>query len=480
MNRWKKKIAILLTVAMTAGVMAACGSSNETPAQPAAESTPQAAATTGEENQENKGSDGLYELDFYAWSNPDNIKPLIENFNSDYAGKYNLVYQKLADAMTLTINTALASGEKIDVMTQASHTDLRQRADDGVYMGLKQFFDKEGWDYAEKLGTAIEETQNINGDYYSIPYCNNINMVFFNKNMFDEAGLEYPQSGWTWEDFRETAIKLTSGSGADKVYGAMIDTAGSSGSDNYWDLIARQKLGNNAYYNDDFTASTFGSDEMRESLQFFVDMTFKDQCIVPVEEITALQYNSDPVGMAGLYNGKYAMWIAPVYGCLSLKSSYGEIPEGTDIGMVDMPTPDGGQTITTCYSSTASIPANVENPEAAWELLKYICIDRPDLFAGPKAMHPAVEFDNEEDERAFNEIIFKEKPGLDYDMAMDTMMKDRTLVSKDCTIKQGYVAIQEGMENIMSLVFSGEMGVEEALNELQKSVDAAITADLAK
>lgn len=93
--------------------MAACGSSNETPAQPAAESTPQAAATTaGEENQENKGSDGLYELDFYAWSNPDNIKPLIENFNSDYAGKYNLVYQKLADAMTLTINTALASGEK--------------------------------------------------------------------------------------------------------------------------------------------------------------------------------------------------------------------------------------------------------------------------------------------------------------------------------------------------------------------------------
>ena len=53
MNRWKKKIAILLTVAMTAGVMAACGSSNETPAQPAAESTPQAAATTaGEENQE--------------------------------------------------------------------------------------------------------------------------------------------------------------------------------------------------------------------------------------------------------------------------------------------------------------------------------------------------------------------------------------------------------------------------------------------
>ena len=475
MNRWKKNVAIILTVAVTTGMTIACGNSSETAST--AESSPQAAAADG--GQENKGTGDVYELDFYAWSNPENLTPLLESFNADYAGKYNLVYQKLADAATLTINTALASGEKIDVMTQASHTDLRQRADDGVYLGLKQFFDKEGWEYGEKLGTAIEEPQNIDGDYYSVPDCNNINMVFFNKKMFDEAGLEYPQSGWTWEDFRETAIKLTSGSGADKVYGAMLDTAGNNG-DNYWDLIARQKLGNNAYYNDDLTASTFGSDEMRESLQFFVDMTFKDQCIVPVDEITALQYYSDPVGMAGLYNGKYAMWVAPVYGCLYLKSSYGEIPEGTDIGMVDMPTPDGAQTITTCYSSTASIPANVENPEAAWELLKYICIDRADLFAGPKAMHPAVEFDNEEDKRAFNEIIFSEKPGLDYDMAMDTMMKDRVLVSKDCTIKQGYVAIQEGLENIMTLVFSGEMGVEEALSKLQQSVDEAITADLAK
>lgn len=215
MNKWKKNVAIILTVVLAVGMTAACGSNKDTPASGESVSSSES-AVAGNESQNNKDSGDVYELDFYAWSNPDNITPLIENFNNDYAGKYNLVYQKLADAMTLTINTALASGEKIDVMTQASHTDLRQRADDGVYLGLKQFFDKEGWDYAEKLGTAIEETQNINGDYYSIPYCNNINMVFFNKNLFDEAGLDYPQSGWTWEEFRETANKLTSGSGADK------------------------------------------------------------------------------------------------------------------------------------------------------------------------------------------------------------------------------------------------------------------------
>ncbi len=33
-------------------------------------------------------------------------------------------------------------------------------------------------------------------------------VVYYNKHMFDEAGLEYPQDGWTWDQFRETAEKL--------------------------------------------------------------------------------------------------------------------------------------------------------------------------------------------------------------------------------------------------------------------------------
>lgn len=422
---------------------------------------------------------GVKTVHFFAWTNPDNMVPLLEAFNKDFEGKYEMVYDKLADAQTLTINTALSSGDQIDVMTQASAMDLRVRADDNVYMGLKQFFDQEGWTYAEKMGESIEQTMNINGEYYAIPYCNNINMVFFNKNMFDEAGLPYPQSGWTWAEFRETAIKLTHGEGADKIYGAMLDFVGSAGwgGDNYWDLIARQKLGAFAYYNEDFTETTFDRPEMLESLEFFYNLAMVDKCIVPSEEYQALRYYDDKTGMAGLYNNKYAMWIAPVYGCLYLKSSYGEIPEGTDIGLVDMPTVDGGQTITTCYTSTASIPANAPDPQAAWEAIKYITIDRADLFAGPKAMHPGYQLVTEEEKNAFNDLIFRDKPGLDYDMAMEVMAKDRILVSKDNTARVGQVAINDAIRNYMSLVFVGEMSPAEALANVKAEGDAAILMD---
>ena len=52
MNRWKKNVAIILTVAVTTGMTIACGNSSETAST--AESSPQAAAADG--GQENKSS----------------------------------------------------------------------------------------------------------------------------------------------------------------------------------------------------------------------------------------------------------------------------------------------------------------------------------------------------------------------------------------------------------------------------------------
>ncbi len=415
-------------------------------------------------------------LHFYAWTNPANMEPLLEAFNKDYEGQYEMVYEKLADATTLSINTALSSGEPIEVMTQASAMDLRVRVDDGIYLPLNQYFEKEGWTYEDVMGESIAETMNINGDYYAIPYCTNINMVWFNKKMFDAAGVEYPKEGWTWEDFRQTAIALTSGEGENKVYGAMMDICGSgSGSgDNYWNLIARQKLGAFTYYNDDRTATSFDKPEMKESLEFFYKLMMEDKCVVPYAEYKALQYVNDTTGMAGLYNGKYAMFVAPVYACLYLKPSYGEVPEGTDLGLADMPTVDGGPCITTCYTSTASIPASAPDPDAAWEAIKYITITRADLFAGPKSMHPGYALKTAEEKEAFNSIIFSGKPGLDYDMAMEVMGRDRTLVSNDTTIRAGQVEINDIIDNTLTLVFNGEMSVDDALAKMKSEGDTAI------
>jgi multiple sugar transport system substrate-binding protein len=218
---------------------------------------------------------------------------------------------------------------------------------------------------------------------------------------------------------------------------------------------------------------------MEESLRFFYDMMVVDKTCVPIEEYTALKYDGGTVGMNGLYSGKYAMFVHPEYGCLYLNKSYGDVPEGTDIGLANMPRPVGIlEDVTTTYTSQAYLPANVENPDASWVALKYICIDNAEFFAGPKCMHPGYEFKSVEQADAFNKIIFENRPGLDYEMAMNIMRMPRTLVSLDNTINQGQAKINELIFTDMSKVFRGEMGVNEALIDLKVKGDQFIAEDL--
>lgn len=425
------------------------------------------------------GSAGPEKVHFYNWTNEANMEPLLEAFNKEYAGKYEMVYDKLPDSRTMTINTALASGQPVDIMTQANAFDLGQRADSGAYMGLKQFFDRENTTYGEVFGNSIEQTQNINGDYYSLPYCKNITVVYFNKRMFDEAGIPYPDPNWTWADFRETAKKFTKGSGADKVYGAMVEVAYNKEGHMHWSAIASQRLGAFWFYNPDFKSTRFDDPAVKESLQFFYDLMMVDKSIMPMEEYVALNLSGDTDGMIGLYSGRYAMFVVPVYGSNYLKEIYGKIPEGTDIGMTNLPRPVGAaRSISTMYTSTASIFANTKNKEGAWTALKYICIDHAELFAGPKIMHPGYEFKTEAEANAYNNLLFKDRPGLDYDMTMRVMALPRDLVTKDNTVVQGQAKINDLVKANMSLVFNGEMTVDAALKDLKVKGDQYIAEDL--
>jgi len=172
------------------------------------------------------------------------------------------------------------------------------------------------------------------------------------------------------------------------------------------------------------------------------------------------------------------MFLVPVYGCLYLNKSYGDIPEGTDIGMAYMPVPSGTTgSVTSFYTSTCSIPSNVENKDAAWTLLKYICFDRADLFAGDKAMHPGFDFKSEADAKPFLEKIFN-KPGLDQVQAIAQMNKPLTLKSQDITYLYGQAKINELIKTNATLVFNGEMTVEECLQLLKTEGDKAIADDM--
>ena len=206
-----------------------------------------------------------------------------------------------------------------------------------------------------------------------------------------------------------------------------------------------------------------------------------DKSAVPLAQYTALQYNNDTNAMKGLYSGRYAMWVAPVYGSLYLKKTYGAVPAGTDIGLANLPRPDGfTHSVSTSYSSTASIPTSTPNANASWAAIKFATIDHAELYAGQKAMNPGYQFKSNSQADAFYKIVFGGKPGLDFNEAMQTMLLPREIVSLDNTHIQGQAKINQEINADMTLVFDGEMSVNAALKDLQTKGDQYIAADLKK
>ena len=79
----------------------------------------------------------------------------------------------------------------------------------------------------------IAELYQFNGKIYGIPKDYDTIGLWYNKTMFDEAGIDYPDETWTWDTMAEAAKKLTKEDGSQ--YG--FASPASYNQDGYYNLI---------------------------------------------------------------------------------------------------------------------------------------------------------------------------------------------------------------------------------------------------
>ena len=87
---------------------------------------------------------------------------------------------------------------------------------------MNNYISADGVNLADYNG--LTENFSFDGKQYALPARTDFYVMYYNKDIFDAAGVEYPSNDWTWEEFEETAKKLTSGEGANKTYGAFFHT----------------------------------------------------------------------------------------------------------------------------------------------------------------------------------------------------------------------------------------------------------------
>ncbi len=374
MKKCRKVASVMLASVMTASMaLAGCSSGEpasqettkaaaaETTAAAGAETTAAASAETTEAAAEEKEP---VTLKFVSWqTNHDARNQAVADAYHELNPHITVEFEYVGDMNSTDYLTKtdimLMGGEEMDIVMAPSFQTYAIRAASGSYMALDPYF--------EAAGSSAEEEFNVilrhEGQTYGIPGEMKYTMVLLNKDMLDAAGLEVPADGWTWDEYAEYAKKLTSGSGADTVYGSYFHSWGSINMTG----IGSAKKGS-TFFNDDGSL-TFDNPAFADFLQLRYNMENVDKSSTPLADVKALNMNYRDQ----FFNEKIAM--LPGMGSFML-SDIGNEKYAHDFVTAFAPTPTWNEDDDHYYSASGNVfcvAKTTKHPQEAFDFLKFWC-----------------------------------------------------------------------------------------------------------
>lgn len=347
----KKVTALLVGAAMTATTVLATGCGNS-----------------------GKGDSGKTNLDVFIFAD-DSTKAVYQGMidkyvkeHSDTIGEINLQTTPKDEYVT-TLKGMMTSGDMPDVLYMepqsvpdyvnngylASLTEIMEDSDvttDGIYENVLDFY---RYDKDNKVQGE--------GDLYALPKDYSVFAYAYNKDLFDEAGLEYPdpKNPYTYEEFVEVCQKLTKDTNGD----GEIDQWGAGFADT---LMLYPLIWSNgaSFLSDDYKTVTIDTDEFKEAVQKYVDLTLEYKVTPSVEQDTSL--------------GVYQRWIAgqeAFYGCgtWEIAAMEDEATFSYNYDLCGYPTLSTGVSYANLGSVGFCVSDASDHKKEALELISYLSTD---------------------------------------------------------------------------------------------------------
>jgi multiple sugar transport system substrate-binding protein len=121
------------------------------------------------------------------------------------------------------VQTQLTGGaDNLDIITIKDVPGYVSMIRTGALADITSMLGADGVD--PKGYNGLVEALTVDGKVYGLPFRSDFWVLYYNKDVFDAAGVPYPSNDMTIAQFDETARKLTSGMGADKTYGGLFHT----------------------------------------------------------------------------------------------------------------------------------------------------------------------------------------------------------------------------------------------------------------
>src|SRR5690554_4761764 len=262
----------------------------------------------------------------------------------------------------LQVQTAGGVAPDVFLINAPSFVDYMRR---GMLLDLTPFIEEDKFSmsgYPETLVQLYQDPES--GAQYGMPRDFDTIAMFYNKKLFDEAGVSYPTDDWTYDDMIEAAEKLTKDTNND----GRLDQWGILASSALQQMVGPVIWANGGeVFNEDLTECLLEQPAAEEAIQQIYDW-------VNEKHIAPTPAQAESLGWAAFATGKLAMSFDGPF----MIALYQDV-ESFQWDVAPLPIGSAGRA-TTLHGLANVVFSETKHPEAAWKLAKYLSQDNAQKY----------------------------------------------------------------------------------------------------
>jgi len=330
----KKLVSIIVATVTVSSMLVGCGGSNSGSAS--------------------KGSGGDVTLTYSIWdkNQEPGMRAMADGFEKKNPGIKVNVEVTGWDQYWTKLDAAASGGSLPDVFWMHPNQAARY-ASNGALMDLTDKIKGSSLVSLDKFPKDLVKVYENDGKEYAIPKDFDTIGLWYNKKLFDEAGVPYPTDKWTWSDLSAAAKKITNAEKGIYGFGAPLDMQ--QGFDNFifqngGEVISADK-----------TKSGFDTPAVKEAIQWYVDLSLKEKVSPTQQQFSENSYT------AFFESGKTAMGLFGSWMLSEFKANE-YVAQNCDVAVL----PQGKQRATIYNGLGNAVAANTTHKEEAWKFVEYL------------------------------------------------------------------------------------------------------------
>lgn len=283
------------------------------------------------------------------------------------------------------------------------------------------------------------------GKLYSLPRYTSVYVMFYNKGLFDAAGVPLPSDGWTWDGYLAAAKKLTKrgASPAQDQWGCVIDVWSARAFPWIWqsggEILDKKTM-----------RCLVNSPQAIEAVQFLTSLRHRWKVCPPTSQE---DYRETKEWFKG---GRVAMFVSGAWDIQVLR-------QAENLQWDVAPLPKGKQPATLLGMENYAIAAKTEHPREAFELFSFLLSPRAQKLMA----------DRLDKQPSLHSVLYGPylKAKVNYNRKV---LVDAISYGREAPNIPEWTRVERHLNEQMDRIWQGEVSVEEGLRTAAQRVTQAL------